>query len=120
MCVSRTRVERVAEKRADTEQVEEVRSNVPCAQALGAVGQDEIDRKPGAEFDARDVLQLIRSRSAAAPLIVLADTLTDSQEAQFEEVTTTFRAQLFEKPARTLLLFNALSLGFAALRRPAA
>jgi CheY-like chemotaxis protein len=71
------------------------------------------------EHDARDVLQLIRSRAAAAPLIVLADTLTDSQEAQFEEVTTTFRAQLFEKPARTLLLFNALSLGFAALRRPA-
>lgn len=71
------------------------------------------------ENDAREVLQLIRGRSAAAPLIVLADTLTDSQEAQFEEVTTTFRAQLFEKPARTLLLFNALSLGFAALRRTA-
>ena len=67
--------------------------------------------------DARDVLQLIRSRTAAASLIVLADTLTDSQEAQFEEVTATFRAQLFVKPVRTLMLFNALSLGFAALRR---
>jgi CheY-like chemotaxis protein len=69
------------------------------------------------EQDARDVLQLIRRRTAAAPLIVLVDTLTDSQEAQFEEVTATFRAQLFVKPARTLLLFNALTLGFAALRR---
>lgn len=71
------------------------------------------------EQDARDVLQLIRSRTASAPLIVLADTLTDSQEAQFEEVTATFRAQLFVKPARTLMLFNALTLGFAALRRTA-
>ena len=71
------------------------------------------------EHDARDVLRLVRSRTATAPLIVLADTLTDSQEAQFEEVTTTFRAQLLEKPARTLMLFNALTLGFAApLRRP--
>jgi CheY-like chemotaxis protein len=69
------------------------------------------------EQDARDLLQLIRSRTAAAPLIVLADTLTDSQEAQFEEITATFRAQLFVKPARTLMLFNALTLGFAALRR---
>lgn len=69
------------------------------------------------EQDARDVLQLIRRRTAAAPLIVLVDTLTDSQEAQFEEVAATFRAQLFVKPARTLLLFNALTLGFAALRR---
>lgn len=68
------------------------------------------------EQDARDVLQLIRRRTAAAPLIVLVDALTDSQEAQFEEVTATFRAQLFVKPARTLMLFNALTLGFAALR----
>ncbi|KQW02872.1 helix-turn-helix domain-containing protein [Rhizobacter sp. Root1221] len=69
------------------------------------------------EQDARDVLQLIRGRTAAAPLIVLADILTDSQEAQFEEITATFRAQLFVKPARTLMLLNALTLGFAALRR---
>lgn len=72
------------------------------------------------EQDARDFLHLIRGRSAVAPLIVLADTLTDSQEAQFDEVTATFRAQLFVKPARTLMLFNALTLGFSAIRRSAA
>jgi CheY-like chemotaxis protein len=69
------------------------------------------------DSDARELLQLVRSRTATAPLIVLTDTLTDSQEAHFEEVTTTFRAQLFEKPARTLMLFNALTLGFASPRR---
>ena len=67
--------------------------------------------------DAREVLQAIRARSPAAALIVLADTLTDSQEAHFEEVTLTFRAQLFEKPARALMLFNALTLGFSPRAR---
>jgi len=69
------------------------------------------------DHDAREILRLIRERNAIAPLVVLADTLTDSQEAEFEEVTTSFRAQLFEKPARALMIFNALTLGFAAHRR---
>lgn len=66
--------------------------------------------------DARETLEQIRSRSASSPLILLTDTLTDSQEAELERVTAEFRAQLFEKPARTLTLFNALTLGFAADR----
>jgi len=65
----------------------------------------------------REILQLIRTRTSTAPLILLTDTLTDNQETEFEEVTTTFRAQLFEKPTRTLILFNALTLGFATQRR---
>lgn len=69
------------------------------------------------DTDPREILQAIRARTAVAPLIVLTDTLTDSQEAAFEEITTRFRVQLFEKPARTLLLLNALNLGFAARQR---
>lgn len=71
------------------------------------------------DLNPRELLQLIRSRAPAAPLNVLTAPLTDSQEAMFDEITSTFRAQLFEKPVRPLSLVNALNLGFAAQRRQA-
>lgn len=68
--------------------------------------------------DAREILELIRSRSPGAPLLLLVDQLDDQTEQRFEEITATYRAQLFEKPARTLSLLNALVLGLNSRALP--
>lgn len=63
-----------------------------------------------------DLLPGIRSRCPNAPIIILTGQIKDHTDLEDElsSATSLYRAQLFEKPARLVSLFNALDLGFAS------
>lgn len=69
--------------------------------------------------DARELLSLIRAKSPSAPVIILTGQIKAGrvQEDDLASSLATFRAQLYEKPTRSLSLFNALELGFDAASR---
>ena len=69
--------------------------------------------------DARELLPLIRAKSPSAPVIILTGQIQAGrvQEDDLAATLATFRAQLYEKPTRSLSLFNALELGFDAASR---
>lgn len=70
------------------------------------------------EESAADLLPLIRAKNPAGPVIILTGQIdAGAQESDLASALATYRAQLYEKPSRTLSLFNALELGFEASPR---
>lgn len=70
------------------------------------------------EEKATALLPLIRAKNPAGPVIILTGQIdAGGDESDLASALTTFRAQLYEKPSRTLSLFNALELGFQASPR---
>ena len=71
------------------------------------------------EEKATTLLPLIRAKNPAGPVIILTGQIDagGAEESDLASALTTFRAQLYEKPSRTLSLFNALELGFEAAPR---
>lgn len=69
--------------------------------------------------DARELLSLVRAKSPTAPVIILTGQIKTGHVHEDELAATiaTFRAQLYEKPTRSLSLYNALELGFDASSR---
>ena len=69
------------------------------------------------EARASELLPLIRSKNATGPIIILTGQVgVGVQESELASAMATYRVQLYEKPSRTLSLFNALQLGFESSR----
>lgn len=62
---------------------------------------------------ADELLPLLRAKNPTGPIIVLTGQLGAAvEESDVASAMATHRFQLYEKPSRTLSLFNALQLGF--------
>jgi CheY-like chemotaxis protein len=63
---------------------------------------------------AAELLPLIRAKTPAGPVIILTGQIgAGANEDDLAAATKAHRIQLYEKPTRSMLLFNALELGFA-------
>jgi CheY-like chemotaxis protein len=67
---------------------------------------------------ADELLPLLRARNPTGPIIILTGQLGAAvQESELASAMAVHRLQLYEKPSRTLSLFNALQRGFEASPR---
>lgn len=66
------------------------------------------------EGSVRDLLPEIRARNPNGPVVILTGQIKAgrAKEDELAQVMTLFRAQLYEKPTRSLSIFHALTLGF--------